>query len=213
VAFDHYLQSRGGVRPGHLLSHFLSSHDVTGALKLLNGDVGLFRLAALLELTTSGIPMIYYGEEVARPGGDWPDNRSDMPWGDRKILPGGGKPRDEALRADYKKLIGIRRAHPSLSRGTHTPLATEGDLYVFLRCDADSKDAVVVAVNRGREAAALRAPVPEEWGEGDPEDAWTNAAVSRAGGAIEATVAPHSARILTRASGKAGASKNAERRN
>ena len=42
--------------------------------------------------------MIYYGEEVGRPGGDWPDNRSDMPWGDRKILPGAGKPRDEALR-------------------------------------------------------------------------------------------------------------------
>ncbi len=48
VAFDQYLQSHEKVRPGHLVSHFLSSHDVTGALKQLNGNVGLFRLAALL---------------------------------------------------------------------------------------------------------------------------------------------------------------------
>jgi alpha-amylase len=213
VAFDRYLQSRQKVRPGHLLSHFLSSHDVTGALKQLNGDVRLFRLAALLQLTTSGIPMIYYGEEVARPGGDWPDNRSDMPWGDRKILPGSGKPRDEALRADYKKLIAIRRAHASLSRGTHAAVSTEGDLYVFLRRDAESKDAVVVAINRGKESGTLRMAVPEEWGEDDPEDEWNGVVVERSGGTVETTVAPLSARILARGHGKTGVAKSPERRN
>ena len=76
AAFDHYLKSREKVRAGHYLSPYLSSHDVPGALSLLGGDPGLFRLAALLELTAEGIPMIYYGEEVGRPGGDWPDNRS-----------------------------------------------------------------------------------------------------------------------------------------
>jgi alpha-amylase len=205
VAFDRYLQSREKVRAGHLVSHFLSSHDVTGALKQLDGNVELFRLAALLQLTISGIPMIYYGEEVARPGGDWPENRSDMPWGGRNILPGAGAPRDEALRADYKKLIGIRRAHKALSRGTHTAVATDGDLYAFLRRDEASKDAVVVAVNRGTAAATLKLAVPEEWGAGDPEDAWNGGTVGRSGGAIEATVAPLSARILTRPRSKAGA--------
>jgi len=213
VAFDHYLQSREQVRPGHLVSHFLSSHDVTGALKQLNGDVGLFRLAALLQLTTSGIPMIYYGEEVARPGGDWPDNRSHMPWGDRKILPGSGAPRDEALRADYKKLIGIRRAHASLSRGTHTAAATEGDLYAFVRRDAESRDAVVVAVNRGKAPAMLKMTVQAEWGEGDPADAWNGGTVPRSGNTIETTIAPLSARILTRAPGKPDAAKTRQGRN
>ena len=213
VAFDRYLQSRGKVRPGHSVAHFLSSHDVTGALKLLNGDVSLFRLAALLQLTTSGIPTIYYGEEVARPGGDWPDNRSDMPWGDRKILPGAGAPRDEALRADYKKLIAIRRAHAALSRGAHTPVATDGDLYAFLRRDADSKDAVVVALNRGKVTATLKMTVPEEWGGDHPEDAWNGGAVARSGDTIEATVPPLSARVLTRAREKAGSAKTRQRRN
>jgi glycosidase len=78
VAFDRY-QSRESLRPGYMLSHFLSSHDVPGALHQLGGDRERFRLAAVLQFTAIGLPLVYYGEEVARPGGDWPDNRSDMP--------------------------------------------------------------------------------------------------------------------------------------
>ncbi len=156
--------------------------------------------------------MIYYGEEMARPGGDWPDNRSDMPWGGRNILPGAGVPRDEALRADYKKLIGIWRAHRALSRGTHTAVATDGDLYAFLRRDEASKDAVVVAVNRGTAPATLKLAVREEWGAGDPEDAWKGGTVGRSGDTIEATVAPPSARILTRPRSKVGAPGTGHRR-
>ncbi len=143
--------------------------------------------------------MIYYGEEVGRAGGDWPDNRSDMPWGDRKILPGAGKPRDEALRADYKKLIAIRRAHPAFARGTHTGLATDGDLLVFLQSEAGDdarRDAVVVAINRGAAPATASFGAPAVWGDRPVSDAWSGAAVARTGGRIEAAVAPHSARIF-----------------
>src|SRR6266446_7903239 len=90
-------------------------------------------------------------------------NRSDMPWGTRDVLPGAGLPRDDALRRDYQKLIGIRKAHPALSRGNHTALSTEGDLYIFARRDAASKDLVVVAVNRGSEPATATFAFPMEW--------------------------------------------------
>ena len=196
VAYDRYLKSREKVRAGHLLSPYLSSHDVPGALFQLNGDRELFRLAALLELTAGGVPMIYYGEEVGRPGGDWPDNRSDMPWGDRKILPGAGKPRDEALRADYKKLVAIRRAHKAFSRGIHLGLATDGDLLVFLQRDEASGDAVVVAVNRGSAPATASFEVPAEWGDSPVADVWNGEPAVRKEGRIEATVAPRSARIF-----------------
>ncbi len=196
AAFDHYLKGREKVRAGHLLSPYLSSHDVSGALYQLKGDKELFRLAALLEMTSSGIPMIYYGEEVGRPGGDWPDNRSDMPWGDRRIPPGAGKPRDESLRADYKKMIAIRRAHPAFARGVHTALATDGDLLVFLQRDEASHDAVVVAVNRGSAPATAGFDVPAEWGAAPARDVWTGEPVSRTGGRIEVAVAPKGARIL-----------------
>lgn len=197
AAFNRYLETREKVREGYLLSPYLSSHDVQGALSILEGKKELFRLAALLQLTSSGLPMIYYGEEVARPGGDWPDNRSDMPWGDKKIQPGAGKPRDEALRADYKKLIAIRRAHKALSRGPYTPVSSEGDLLVFLRRDARTKDVVVVAVNRGAAPATAGFEVPAEWGDSPVKDVWNGEDVARSGNRIEAQVAPLGARILT----------------
>ncbi|WP_199732798.1 MULTISPECIES: alpha-amylase family glycosyl hydrolase [Corallococcus] len=198
VAFDRYLQSRGKVTPGHHLAHFLSSHDVDGALHQLKGDVSLFRLAAALQLTTTGIPVIYYGEEVGRAGGDWPQNRSDMPWGKQAVKPGAGKKRDEALREYYKRLISIRRAHPALSRGAHEPLSTEGDVYVFQRKDAASGDTVVVAVNRGKTRGTASVKWPEGWtGVAEVEDL-LNGGRTKAGATLELALEPLSARILGR---------------
>lgn len=195
VAFERYLESRQATRSGHHVAHFLSSHDVPGALSLLNGDLKLFRLAAILELTTVGIPVVYYGEEVGRKGGDWPDNRSDMPWGVKAVKPGAGQPRDEALRYDYRRLIAIRRAHPALSRGTHTAIATDGDVLVFLRRDAAVKDAVVVAVNRGKTPAMVQFAAPEEWEKAQVRDLWNGAQVASEAGMIRVTVEAGAASI------------------
>jgi alpha-amylase len=184
------------VRQGYLLSPYLSSHDVRGALSILEGDKQLFRLAALLELTASGLPTIFYGEEVGRPGGDWPDNRSDMPWGERRIQPGAGLPRDEALRADYKKLIAIRRAHKALSRGAHQSLSSEGDLLVFARRDAAAGDAVVVAINRGAQPATASFEAPAEWGDAPVQELWNGTEVARSGNRLEAPVEPRGAKIF-----------------
>ncbi len=196
VAFDRYLASREKVRPGHLLAHFLSSHDVPGALFQLGGDLALFRLAAVLQMTVAGIPVIYYGEEVARPGGKWPDNRSDMPWGGRAILPGEGKPRDEGLRAFYQRLLAVRRAHPALARGRHRGLAMEGDLYVFERRAPEQGDAVVVAVNRSAAAARAIVPCPAEWGEAAVSDLLGDAGpVTRSPHGLQIEVGARGARI------------------
>ncbi|MDY7093977.1 MAG: alpha-amylase family glycosyl hydrolase [Acidobacteriota bacterium] len=170
VAYNRYLEKRHEVRDGHHLAHYLGSHDVPMSLYQLEGDLERFRLAALLQLTTAGIPTIYYGEEVARLGGDWPANRSDMPWGDRAIEPGAGDPRDEDLRDFYRRLIEIRRQHPALWRGTHEGLDFGTDHLVFLRRaageDGELADAVVVAVNRSEEPVDIRFASP--WPGGSP---------------------------------------------
>lgn len=199
VAFDRYLSRRHRVRPGHLLAHYLSSHDVPTALSLLGGDRELFRLAALLQMTTLGVPIVYYGEEVGRAGGAWPENRSDMPWGERPILPGAGLPRDEGLREDYRRLIAIRRAHPALWRGDHVSADAGGgdDLLVFLRHDEASGDAVVVAVNRGAAAAEAALDLPAGWaGAGALSDLWNGESLPLAGGRLSFPVPPRGARIL-----------------
>ena len=117
-----------------------------------------------------------------------------MPWGSREILPGAGLARDEALRRDYRKLIAIRRAHPALSRGTHTGLSTDGDLLVFAR--RDGQDAVVVAVNRGPAAASVTFAAPEEWGAKAITDVLDGSAVPRQGATVQISVPPRTARIL-----------------
>ncbi len=200
VAFDRYMKSREKVHPGFLMSHFLSSHDVPGALFQLGGNKQLYRLAALLQMTSVGLPMVYYGEEVGRLGGDWPDNRSDMPWGDLDVLPGAGLERDEGLRADYQRLIAIRRAHPALSRGTHSALQTEKDLLVFQQEDAASGDVVVVAVNRGGEAVTARFAAPARWGACEPRDEWRGRQPRRGESGLELDLPPREAAVLTCAS-------------
>jgi glycosidase len=199
VAFDRYLKSRQKVREGYLLAHFLSSHDVETAMSILEGDRELFRLAALVQFTSGGLPTIYYGDEVGRRGGKWPENRSDMPWGDRPVEPGAGDARDEALREDYKRLIAIRRAHRALSRGVHETVSTEGDLLLFARHDSASGDRVIVAVNRGQEPARGRFAIPSAWSGKTIRDEWSGVALTTAGDAVEFEVAPRGARIISAA--------------
>jgi alpha-amylase len=196
VAFDRYLKSREKARPGYLLSHYLSSHDTPGGLFQFGGDVTLFRLAAVLQMTSVGLPMIYYGEEVARPGGDWPDNRSDMPWSGRPIRPGAGQPRDEGLRELYRRLIALRRAHPALWRGGHSMLHGEGDLLVYQQHDAATGDVVAVAINRGAQAATAAVTLPEPWRGRAVTDALDGSAVPMAGDRLELAVPGRSARLL-----------------
>jgi alpha-amylase len=59
---------------------FLNTHDTPGFLHRLGGDRDAFLVAAALLLTAPGTPLLYYGDELGRRGGDWPHNRSDMPW-------------------------------------------------------------------------------------------------------------------------------------
>jgi alpha-amylase len=196
VAYGRYLEQRHRVRAGRLLSHYLSSHDVEGGLSQMGGDHARFRLAAALQLTTDGLPMIFYGEEVGRAIGRWPDNRTDMPWGDRGLLPGAGVARDEAMRDWYRKLIMTRRAHPALSHGSHMTLSSEGDLLVFLREDRASGDAVVVAVNRGEIEASARVVRPAAWGTGPAIDLLGTARLVTGEDGLRLTLPPRSAAVV-----------------
>jgi len=196
VAYAAYLRSRHATRPGHLLAHYLSSHDEPMALGVLEGDRERFRVCAALQMTSVGIPIIYYGEEVARGGRDWPLNRNDMPWGERDILPGKGIARDEAMRAFYKQIVRIRREHPALPRGDFQMLTQGPDtVLAFARSDAASGDRVVVLANRDAQAAAADVAAPPGW-PAAARDLLSGERVPAIDGRIKATLAPKSVRIL-----------------
>jgi alpha-amylase len=201
IAFASYLEKRHKVRAGYHLAHYLSSHDEPMAIHNLKGDMDAFRLCVALQMTSLGIPTIYYGEEVGREGSVWPVNRSDMPWGARPVQPGKGIERDEALREFYRTLIAARRANPALSIGTFKRLSSDGDLLVFERSDAASGNAVVVAVNRGAAEAAVTVPAPAAWQGSTVKDAITGAAASVADGQLAVTVPARQARVYVAAAG------------
>jgi len=194
VAFASYLEKRHKVRAGHHLAHYLSSHDEPMALHNLGGDMDAFRLCVALQMTSLGIPTIYYGEEVARDGSVWPLNRNDMPWGERDVMPGKGAKRDEQLRDYYRKLIAARRGNTALSHGAYRTLASEGDLLVFERADAEAGNAAVVAVNRGKSEARATVAVPGAW-KGAAGEVLTGAAATIDGGKLEVVVPPRQARV------------------
>ena len=198
VAYGSYLGSRHKVRSGYLLAHYLSSHDEPMALYNMNGDKDKFRICAAIQMTSAGVPVIYYGEEVARGGSVWPLNRTDMPWGERDIMPGKGVARDEAMLAYYKALLHIRRQHPALSRGDYTLLTGPQDAVLgYLRHDAASGDRVIVLVNRDEKELTANFTLA---GMGDGTqlvDALSGMRFTPVAGRLELAMAPKSVRILS----------------
>jgi glycosidase len=115
-------------------------------------------------MTTKGIPLIYYGDEIGMAGGGDPDNRRPMQWD--------GLATEQAwLREQIASLAALRAAHPALRRGTRATLGVSTDAYVYEMRGAG--DRVVVALNRGD--TAVTAPgLPA----GDYVDLATGATVS-----------------------------------
>ena len=113
------------------------------------------------------------------------------------MLPGAGLDRDETMLALYRCLIEIRRAHPSLSRGSYTAISTEGDLLVFQRLHEETGDVVTIAMNRGQDAVTATVPLPVQWNDTRVTDALSGDPIPSENGSVQFSVSPRSVRILT----------------
>jgi len=127
------------------------------------------RLAAALQMTSVGAPMIYYGTEAGMWGGDDPCDRMPMVWDDLQYEDQRGDPLgrprppdavafDRELFAFYRDAIGLRRSQPALRRGG-IALAGSDDAaqwFVFRRVLGD--DQLWIGVNRGNKPYAWQPP-------------------------------------------------------
>jgi len=100
-------------------------------------------VAYTLLMTTPGIPLIYYGDEIGMNGAGDPDNRHMMQWS-------GLTANQMWLRDRLSGLIKARAKHAALRRGTRTTLSTTFDTFVYEMIGAG--DDVYVALNRGDSA-------------------------------------------------------------
>lgn len=95
----------------NVLFNFLDTHDTMRVFTRCGGDENIFFQQLTMLMTLPGSACIYYGTEIALPGGDDPDCRRPMPW--HRIEQGEC---DAALR-ETAALIRLRKAYPQLRRG------------------------------------------------------------------------------------------------
>lgn len=159
---DAYLQDRESKLDNtKTMAQFLSSHDENGFLSdYVGGDKGKLMIAAALQITAKGQPVIYYGEELGRSGsnagdmsqGQFSENRSDMPWDQLTA--------EKGLHGHYQKLLNIRAEYSKVfSKGIRTTLAGSDELGYLAFNKQYGEENVVTVINTKTEAMSVSIPV------------------------------------------------------
>jgi neopullulanase len=137
---------------------FFANHDVPRFASMPGSSIAKVKLAFGLTLTLRGIPELYYGDEIAMPGGNDPDNRHDFPGGwhdDEKnaFTAEGRTPEQQDVFAYVQKLLRLRREHAALRGGQLWHLSSDDTSYVFLRETEEEK--LVIAFHDGTQPRDL----------------------------------------------------------
>jgi glycosidase len=129
-------------------------------------------VAFAVMMTTRGIPLIYYGDEIGLSGGGDPDNRRMMVFDDGSL-----NAHQIALRDGVSALGHIRAENRALSRGERTTRHADADTWVYTMGEVRDTPDVTVAINRSDAARSVTVP------DGSYTDLMTD--TSRSGGAVE----------------------------
>lgn len=185
---------------------FIGVHDMQRFMNEKGATVEGLKLAQTFLMTTRGTPLLYYGDELAMPGGGDPDNRRDFPGGfpgdaRNAFTKAGRTAAENDVFEHLKRLTKLRAEHPALRRGSLVNLYDEEQQTAYAR--ALGTDRVLVAINNdtkpatiefdGREAAGLLGG-----GEFAFDDAFPPSTDMRMEqGRVRMTLAPRSAAIMT----------------
>lgn len=166
---EKFLSARNSaLNNAYMTGQFLSSHDEDGfKAALMNGKgyteaeaTAAALVAATLQLTAKGIPVIYYGEEVGLSGlNNYPyqTNRYDM---DFSLAT-----EDNVTYQHYKTMLSIRNAYTDVfARGSRTSILSsdEGGYDVIARSYGDTT--LYVGMNIKEKATEVTIPVSAEAG-------------------------------------------------
>ncbi|MFD2671350.1 alpha-amylase family glycosyl hydrolase [Marinicrinis sediminis] len=161
---ESYLQDRNGKIDNNVtMGQFLSSHDEDGFLYHLKDKLkgkhpsyssqqihdkalSQLKVAASLQITAKGQPVVYYGEELGRTGQNanfdtaLGENRDDMPWDQIGV--------NGELHYHYMKLLNIRDDHSKIfSKGTRSKIqGSNADEYLVFEREHED-EALYVGLN------------------------------------------------------------------
>jgi alpha-amylase len=141
---------------------FLDNHDNPRFLSssLANNKVARLHAALVHQLTSLGVPCVYYGSEQYFNGGNDPYCREDMFDGQFEFGPSLGNNFDQTSFAYrlVRKLNQLRRTYPSLRRGNLVVREVHSSPGVFAWSRTDSSEEVLVTVNTSDSAQTA-----QEW--------------------------------------------------
>ena len=128
----------------------------------VSGGVNGGTLATVFLLTSRGIPLIYYGDEIGLAGGGEPDNRRDFPGGftgdSRNAFEASGRtPEEQRLWTDIQTVARFRRQSPALRRGDLVQLTVEDQVYAYAR--RSGGETVLVVFNNASAPQSVRVPL------------------------------------------------------
>ena len=167
------LKRNGALNNTATMGNFLNSHDEDSLqYKLVDESrfseeeaYNLMKVAATLQITAKGQPLIYYGEEIGQAGKntDWPyqTNRRDFDWTELEAQ----KADSNSIYNHYKTMLSIRNAYTDVfARGSRTSILSsdEGGYDVIARSYGDTT--LYVGMNINEKATEVTIPVSAEAG-------------------------------------------------
>jgi neopullulanase len=142
-----------------VLVPFIGVHDMQRFMAERGATVEGLKLAQTFLMTTRGTPLLYYGDELAMPGGGDPDNRRDFPGGfpgdARNAFNESGRTADENDVFNHlRRLARLRAELPALRRGTLLHVYDEEQQTVFAR--RLGNETVFIAINNDTKPATIK---------------------------------------------------------
>ncbi|MCW2753583.1 MAG: malZ [Marmoricola sp.] len=131
--------------------NILGSHD-SPRIRTTTGSAVLHQVAAVLQFTLPGVPMVFAGDELGLEGVNGEDSRRTMPWSHPQAF-------TSRTSAVYADLARMRRAHPALRRGSLRWVRIGPDDIAFVREHHD--ESVLVIVSRNGSGAPGLLDLPE----------------------------------------------------
>ncbi len=118
-------------------------------------DKAVFREAVVMQMTWTGAPTIYYGDEAGVCGFTDPDNRRTYPWGHE----------DQEQIEFHKQIIRIHKQNPEMKRGSLIYLGSDYNFLAYGRFTYMEQSVILINNNdteMTREISVWEAGIPKE---------------------------------------------------
>lgn len=125
--------------------NLIGSHDTSRFLYEAGENIESLKMAVFFQMTSIGIPMVYYGDELGLTGGNDPDSRRTIYF----------KNGNKELFNYYKKLISIRKNSAALKHGEFKTIYASDNVYAYKRFTTDENIINIFNNNAAKKSIVL----------------------------------------------------------